>query len=254
MSRRIGVLGGMGPAATIDFYTKLVEQTPAGRDQEHLPVVIWADPGVPDRSDNLLGTGEDPTPWLQRGIDALVDAGCDLLAVPCNTAHAFVPPLARAAGLELVSIVEVAADHLAATGVRAAGLLATTGTVHSRLYADALARRGIATVEPSPVDQERVMDAIVAVKAGRSGPAQSRALVEVSSALAARRAQRVVAACTEIVLALGGAAVGLPVVDPARLLARRVVDLALSGATTSGPASRSGCAPPRVVARSSRSW
>ena len=257
--RRIGVLGGMGPAATVDFYTKLIEQTPAGRDQEHLPVVIWADPGVPDRSDNLLGTGEDPTPWLQRGIDALVDAGCDLLAVPCNTAHAFVPPLARAAGLELVSIVEVAADHLAAAGVRSAGLLATTGTVRSRLYADALARRGIATVEPDEPGQTLVMKAIAAVKAGGAGPTHAQALVEVSSALAARGAQRVVAACTEIVLALDGAAldgaaVGLAVVDPARLLARRVVDLALSGAAASGPASRSGCAPPQVLARSSRSW
>lgn len=250
MSRRIGVLGGMGPAATIDFYTKLVEQTPAGRDQEHLPVVIWADPGVPDRSDNLLGTGEDPTPWLQRGIDALADAGCDLLAVPCNTAHAFVPPLARSAGLELVSIVDVAADHLAAAGVRAAGLLATTGTVHSRLYADALARRGIATVEPDEHGQTLVMEAIAAVKAGGAGPTHAQTLVDVSQALAASGAQLVVAACTEIVLALDGAAAGLAVVDPARLLARRVVDLALSGASASGQASRSGCAPPQVLARS----
>ena len=222
--RRIGVLGGMGPAATVDFYAKLVAATPAGRDQEHLPVVIWADPGVPDRSESLLGAGEDPTPWLRRGIDGLVRAGCELLAVPCNTAHAFVPPLARAAGMQLVSIVDVTADELAADGVQAVGLLATTGTVRSRLYADALAQRGIATIEPEAVDQDRVMAAIVAVKAGRSGPAHTETLAEVSRTLAARGAQRVVAACTELVLALDGELV----VDPARLLARRVVDLAIN--------------------------
>lgn len=215
----------MGPAATIDFYTKLVAETPAGRDQEHLPVVIWADPGVPDRSENLLGVGEDPTPWLQRGIDALVHAGCDLLAVPCNTAHAFVPPLARAAGLQLVSIVEVAVDHIARAGVTTAGLLATTGTVRSRLYADALARRGVATIEPDEHGQTRVMEAIAAVKAGRAGPAHAQSLVEVSQALATRGAQRVIAACTELVLALGETPAGPPVVDPARLLAQRLVAL-----------------------------
>jgi aspartate racemase len=221
----IGILGGMGPAATVDFYTKLIEATPAGSDQEHLPVVVWADPRVPDRSEFLLGRGGDPTPWLRRGIDALSQAGCDLLVVPCNTAHAFLPTLVRAAGMRLVSIVEVAADVIAANGVKAVGLLGTTGTLRSRLYADALQARGVVTLEPSVDDQRLVMKAIAAVKAGDSGPADAHALTAVSSALAGRGAEQIVAACTEIVLALDGGDVRLPVVDPARLLARRVVEI-----------------------------
>lgn len=215
----------MGPAATVDFYGKLVEETPAKSDQDHLPVVIWADPHVPDRSESLLGRGADPTPWLERGIRTLVAAGCNVLAVPCNTAHAFVPRLARQAGIQLVSIVETTVDAIVADGAPTVGLLATTGTLRSRLYTDALQRRHVAVVEPDPADQERVMAAILAVKGGRAGPTHQQALADVSLRLAQRGAKCLVAACTELVLALGTGA-PIPVFDPARLLARRVVAVA----------------------------
>ncbi|MFF4991474.1 aspartate/glutamate racemase family protein [Streptosporangium saharense] len=225
--RLVGVLGGMGPAATVDFYGKLVEETAAPCDQGHVPVVIWGDPRVPDRSLSLLGAGEDPTPHLRRGIAALREAGCEVLAVPCNTAHAFVPPLAEEAGLELVSIVEVTADALAADGARAAGVLATSGTLRAGLYGEALRRRGVTVVEPDEAGQRRVMAAITAVKGGGAGPGDRRALVEVSLDLVGRGAERIVTACTEIVLALETALVPVPVLDPARLLARRVAAVAL---------------------------
>ncbi|MEV0972962.1 aspartate/glutamate racemase family protein [Microtetraspora glauca] len=225
--RLVGVLGGMGPAATVDFYGKLVEETAATCDQGHVPIVIWGDPRVPDRSLSLLGGGEDPTPHLRRGIEALKRAGCEVLAVPCNTAHAFVPRLADEAGLELVSIIEVTADALAADGVGAAGVLATTGTLRAGLYADALRRRGVEIVEPDAPGQRQVMAAIGAVKSGGAGPAHRRALAEVSRSLADRGAERIVTACTEIVLALDVSRVPVPVLDPARLLARRVADVAL---------------------------
>ncbi|TCO19695.1 aspartate racemase [Kribbella steppae] len=223
--RRIGVLGGMGPAATVDFYAKLIEETPAGRDQDHLPVVIWADPRVPDRSASLLGGAADPTPWLRSGIEALKQAGCDLLAVPCNTAHAFVPALAAEAGMRLVSIVDVTAETIASSGVRVVGLLATNGTVRTGLYAEALAERGVAVIEPDPGDQQLVVNVIASVKAGRVGPVDARALTAVARRLAARGAEQVVAACTELVLAMNEGDLGPPVVDPARLLARRMVEI-----------------------------
>ncbi|MGR6320632.1 amino acid racemase [Micromonospora soli] len=224
--RMVGVLGGMGPAATVDFYGKLVEETAATCDQEHVPVVIWGNPRVPDRSLSLLG-GEDPTPYLRRGIEALKQAGCEVLAVPCNTAHAFVPRLADVAGLELVSIIEVTADALAADGVRRAGVLATTGTRQAGLYADALRQRGVTVIEPDEPGQRHVTAAIGAVKSGGVRPVHTRALAEVSRSLADRGAERVVTACTELVLALDSSRVPVPVLDPARLLARRVAAVAL---------------------------
>ncbi|TMR39920.1 amino acid racemase [Nonomuraea zeae] len=222
----------MGPAATADFYGKLVEETPATGDQSHVPVVIWADPRVPDRSLSLLGLGEDPTPQLQRGVRALKRAGCEVLVVPCNTAHAFVPRLADEAGLELVSIVEVTADALASAGVTTAGLLATSGTLHSGLYADALRERDIAAVKPSDGEQRQVSAAIAAVKSGTVTAGHRTALAEVARSLAERGAERVVAACTEIVLALDSRRVPVPVLDPARLLARKVAAVSLAGGST----------------------
>jgi aspartate racemase len=221
--RRVGVLGGMGPAATVDFYAKLVEETDAHRDQEHVPIMVWGDPRVPDRSDHLLGSGPDPRPALRTGIDALVAAGCEVLAVPCNTAHAYVGRLAEEAGVELVHLVEVAAEHLAASGARCAGILATTGTVRSELYAEALRRRGIETVAPGPEDQETVMEAIRAVKGGQSSEHETAAVTAVGRRLVAAGADVVVAGCTEIVLVLDPAWQDARVVDPARLLARRVI-------------------------------
>lgn len=241
--RLVGILGGMGPAATVDFYGKLVEETAATCDQGHVPVVIWGDPRVPDRSLSLLGGGEDPTPYLRRGIESLKQAGCEVLAVPCNTAHAFVPRLAQEARLELVSIIEVTADALAADGVRVAGVLATSGTLHAGLYADALRRRGVAVVEPDEAGQRQVMAAIGAVKSGGARPVCGRALAEVARSLADRGAERVVTACTELVLALDRSLVPVPVLDPARLLARRVADVALgrrSGAPAALAASNAG--------------
>jgi aspartate racemase len=226
--RGIGILGGMGPAATADFYGKLIQETPATQDQDHLHVVIWADPSVPDRSQNLISNGRDPTPWLRRGIRALTEAGCDVLAVPCNTAHAFVPELAREAGIELVSIVEVTADAIAAEGLGVIGLLATTGTLRSHLYTEALQRRGITVIEPTKENQSQVMAAIHAAKSGVAGEAHAQALIDVSTSLYAQGAERIVAACTELVLALDHHPAGTPVIDPARLLARRVVNVALN--------------------------
>lgn len=221
----VGVLGGMGPAATADFYTKLVAATPATRDQDHLRVLIWSNPAIPDRSRALLDGGEDPTASLAAGIQALADAGARLLAVPCNTAHAFIPALAAQAGLELVSIVDATADHLAVvTGPQTCvGLLATRGTVASGLYHDACADRGVHVLHPDDDAQSAVDTAIAAVKAGRWASGDVDALLPVITGLRARGAEVVIAGCTELVLMLAGAHPGVPVIDPAVLLARAVV-------------------------------
>jgi aspartate racemase len=228
-SLTVGILGGMGPAATADFYDKLVRATPAATDQDHLRVVIWADPAVPDRTAALLGTGPDPTPWLLRGAEQLRACGADLLAVPCNTAHAFAPRVAQACGLPLVSIIDVTADAVRAARPRPsrAGLLATTGTVRSGLYHSALTAAGIDVVVPDERGQRHVMDAIAAVKGGRVDESVNEALAGVAGALVDAGAQTVIAGCTEIVLGLRGDAIGVPLLDPAQLLAERVVRIAM---------------------------
>ncbi|MCX5053557.1 aspartate/glutamate racemase family protein [Streptomyces sp. NBC_00474] len=221
----IGILGGMGPAATADFYAKLVSMTPGHSDQDHLRTVIWSDPTIPDRTEALLGTGTDPTPWLLNGGRVLREAGATVIAIPCNTAHAFVPRIADHVGLPIVHMIGEVARHLATLRptVRTAGLLATTGTVQAGLYQEWLDRYGIRLALPDPTSrQDEVMAAIRAVKAGKNGAATAP-LADAALQLTGQGAQAIIAGCTEIPLGLPADAVDVPLIDPAVILARALV-------------------------------
>ena len=222
----IGILGGMGPAATADFYSKLVSMTPVHSDQEHLRTVIWSDPTVPDRTEALLGQGPDPTPWLLHGCRVLREAGATVIAIPCNTAHAFVPRIADRIGLPIIHMIDEVARHLATfePPVRTAGLLATTGTVQAGLYQQWLTRVGIDLVLPDPASQdEEVMAAIRAVKAGERGILAFEPLRRAAQRLVDRGAQAIIAGCTEIPLGLSPSAVDVPLLDPAVVLAQALI-------------------------------
>ena len=220
----VGILGGMGPAATVDFYAKLLAATPAVSDQEHLRVMIWADPEVPDRTAAIVGGGSDPTPALVEGARQLQRAGAAFYVVPCNGAHAFLPQVREQVDLEYLSIIETTAAQVGRLdGVSAAGLLGTDATLTAGLYQEALERTGVTAVVPEVRDQETVMEAVFAVKAGGASPAQRAALVDVAQELVGRGAGVIVAACTEIPLALDAADCPAPLVDPAVLLAEQVV-------------------------------
>ncbi len=218
----IGILGGMGPAATADFYTKLVSKTPGSTDQDHPKVVIWADPTVPDRTLALTRNGPDPTPWLLRGAQVLREAGATLLAIPCNTAHAFLPPIASQLGVPVVHMIDQVARHIRdlSPKVTDVGLLATTGTVRAELYQRWLSEHGINVHVPHPeVQSQLVMPAIRAVKAGDHGPVVTDSLARAARHLVDRGAQVVVAGCTEIPLGLPPDAAACHLIDPATVLA-----------------------------------
>lgn len=222
----IGILGGMGPAATADFYAKLVSMTPGRTDQDHLKTVIWSDPTIPDRTEALLGDGPDPTPWLLNGGRVLREAGATVIAIPCNTAHAFVPRIRDHLGLPIVHMIDEVAGHLAAARppVRTAGLLATTGTIRAGLYQEWLARVGIGLLLPDSASQDgEVMAAIRAVKAGERGLAAAGPLTRAAHRLIERGADAIIAGCTEIPLGLAPDAVPVPLVDPAVVLARTLI-------------------------------
>jgi aspartate racemase len=229
----VGVLGGMGPAATADFYDKLVRATPATTDQHHLRVVVWSDPTVPDRSAAIVGDGPDPTPWLLRGARVLTGAGAGLIAVPCNTAHAFLATVEEQIGVPIVHMIDqavrVVVEH--APRPRRVGLLATTGTVRAGLYQDWFARAGVDVVLPTSNEQEDlVASAIQAVKAGRRGREVTGLLADAGQRLARRGAQVLISACTEIPLVFDERHTSLPVIDPTWVLAHAVVAAAFPAA------------------------
>ncbi|GAA4957179.1 amino acid racemase [Yinghuangia aomiensis] len=214
--RRLGILGGMGPLATADFYRRLVERTPAGMDQEHLPVAIWADPRVPDRTAALLGLGPSPVPALLEGVRWLESAGADVIAIPCNTAHAYVEDIRAASGVPLLDMIGAAlADaRRCDEDVTRVGVLATRGTRSARLYERAAEAHGVTIVQvPDDVQTDLVDRAIRAVKHGADLDQAALWIESAAGVLRDLGAQVAVAACTEIPLVGARAARVIPVVD-----------------------------------------
>jgi aspartate racemase len=200
----LGVLGGMGPLATADFYAKLIALTPATRDQEHVPVVIYAVPQVPDRTAALLQGGPSPLPALRAGLRTLVSAGARAIAMPCNTAHAWYDELAVESRVPILHIADCAADaaaRLAGPGARI-GLIATGGTLAAGLYPRRFAARGHECVAPTEDEMRELVTAgIEQVKAGAVEEG-GRRLERAVERLLARGAGAVVLGCTETPVAL----------------------------------------------------
>lgn len=232
----LGVLGGMGPLAAAEFLRALALETPATRDQDHLRVVLWGDPTVPDRVAPILrGEGPSPVPALLAGVRALEVAGATFLAMPCNTAHSWHAELQAATALPFLHIAHAAADDLAArltTGepADAAGqgsghparvaLFATKATLAARIFDAPLRARGCEPEAPPDADQDGVLlPAIAAIKRGALDDA--RVAVEGLVARAFERgADAVLLACTELTAVASEAPRPRLVVDATRALAR----------------------------------
>lgn len=235
-SRVVGILGGMGPAATVDFYDKLVRASPAATDQEHLRVVIWADPTIPNRHAALLGNGEDPRPSLERGVDTLIGAGAEILVVPCNTVHAFLDDVTAGKNIEFISIIETTIDAVTAQRSLAevgfavkVGIVAADGTIVSGMYQRALVAAGMEPVLVSDASQEGLMQVIYRIKAGTAGPDDSRQVAALFDELQSAGASVVIAGCTEISILLEHLDVPVPVIDPSQVLALRTIERARTG-------------------------
>jgi aspartate racemase len=227
----LGVLGGMGPLASAQFMLRLTLLTPATRDQQHIPTVLWSDPRVPDRTMGKLSGGADPLPWLLRGIAGLRQAGCGAIAIPCNTAHGWYDPMRDAAEVPILHIVDAAAADLRRIGVAGGtiGVMGTEATLAMRLYQDRLGAQGWDCIVPDRQEMRgQVSPAIALVKANRVEEAYAP-LADVVRSLAARGATCVVLGCTEIPLGIqAGPPPELPVVDTIDALARAAIDWAKS--------------------------
>lgn len=217
--KTLGVLGGMGPAATLDFLAKLQAATPAARDQDHVRVLVDINPQVPDRN-----AGDDaPGPVLAEMAAKLRDGGAQVLAIACNTAHAYAREVREASGLPLVDMIDVACAAAKATGARKVGVLATGVAV--ALYAERLAGLGLEPVAPSKAKQEWFMSLLYRIKAGDLSDEIENEMALVAYALAEAGAEAVIAGCTEVPLVLGEDSLEIPLIDAGQALAERCVEI-----------------------------
>ena len=220
MAEIVGILGGMGPEATVDLLRRVVAATPARDDADHIHCLIDNNPHVPSRIAALIdGTGRSPAPELVRMARQLEANGATMLAIACNTAHWYAPDIVRAVGVPLLNMIELTADRLAGTGVRRVGLLASTAVLRIGLYEAALTRRSVAVVVPAR--QDALMGVIRAVKAGDSGAEQRGVFRAVAEEM---EADVLLIACTELSVIAGALdGVAAEVVDALQVLAEEIV-------------------------------
>ena len=215
--KTLGVLGGMGPAATVAFLARVQALTPAKGDEDHVRVVMDMNPQVPNRHTQPEAAGRTLGEMALR----LKAAGAEVLAMPCNTAHVHAAAI-RAAGLPFVDMVAETAKAAAAGGAQRIGVLATPGG--EALYAAALDAEGVEMVRLSEADRARFMAVVFGVKAGDVGSAQRAAMRALAAALVSAGAEGVIGGCTEVPLLLGADDLSAPLVDSTEVLARVCVE------------------------------
>jgi aspartate racemase len=222
--RLIGVLGGMGPLATIDFMAKVVAATPATCDQAHMPLIVHQVPQIPDRSSAILKGGDAPLAPMLAGLQTLARAGVELAVIPCNTAHHWHAQLSQLQELPLLHIAEAVRQELILSGARGkrVALMATRGTHRAGIYSGRLGPE----FEPLLVGDEPVQtlvdESIVAVKAGDLQQGTQMAL-EAADRLFSAGADVLILGCTELPLALANTPMQSRCIDSTLALARLCV-------------------------------
>ena len=224
----IGILGGMGPEATIDLFYKIIKFTPAEKDQDHLRIIIDNNPKIPDRTAAILGKGEDPLPALRETAQNLEKAGADFIIIPCNTAHYFLPSIQESVKIPILNMIEETAKETQQRipQIKKVGLLASIGTYKTEIYHQQFKKYNIEVIYPNEKDKEEVMKAIYAVKAGDLSEEVKKNIISIAQKLINKGAEAIIAGCTEIPLILKEGDVSVPIIDPTQALAKAAVQKA----------------------------
>ena len=225
MKKSIGILGGMGPMATADIFTKIVAHTKANADSEHIRIYIDNDPAIPDRTGAILAGGPDPVPEMTAALRNLEKCGADCILLPCNTAHYFLPRLQDMTKIPFLSMPQATARACAgAFPGKTAGLMATTGTLSTGLYEKAMEAAGVKFAVPDEAGRKALMQVIYeGVKADADPESYREAMAFAMDGLKAQGADYFVLACTELPLAFSALALTEPFIDPTLELALEAI-------------------------------
>ena len=221
----VGVLGGMGPEATVDFMSKLISFTPGDDDQDHIRLLVDQNPTVPNRQDALLRGGINPGPVLADMARGLEAGGCDFLVMPCNTAHAFQDDIKAGVDIPFVSIVDATLD--AAKDAKCVGIMATTGCIRAAIYQPVLESRGMDYVLPSDAEVDELTQLSFEVKSGNKSDKIRADMRRLAEMLVERGADLIVSGCTEFPLVLAADDLEVPLLSSTDELVRKTIAIAL---------------------------
>jgi len=219
--KTVGVLGGMGPEATVDFMATVIAMTPVEKDQDHIHMLVDNDPTIPPRQDAILRDGADPGPAMAVMAKGLQEAGADFLVMPCNTAHAFASQITAAVDIPLLSIIDATISACSEFGT--VGMLATEGCLRSDVYQQALRTAEKELILPSDAELQDFMSLTFRIKRGDKGADVASGMLRLSNALQERGAQAVIAGCTEIPLVLDKSMLDIALISSTDELAKQTV-------------------------------
>jgi len=229
LTKELGVIGGLGPMATAYYIELVVKMTEAKYDREHVPMIIYNRPAIPDRTEYILGKSKDSPLDAMISIGrSLVSLGAEHIAIPCITAHYFYNELTDNIGVPIINIPGETADYLKANGIEKVGMMATDGTIYGGFFKSELESRGIKVVVPDENGQKKVMSIIYDdIKANR--PFDLKNFKSVETELREKGAQIIILGCTELSLIKREGKTGPGFIDAMEVLAARSIEL--SGAT-----------------------
>ncbi|RJP69728.1 MAG: amino acid racemase [Ignavibacteriales bacterium] len=223
----LGIFGGMGPEATANFYQLIVKLTPAKKDQDHIPTLIYSFPQIPDRTASIMSGDTSIVSYLTEGLMRLEKAGASFIVIPCNTAHYYYDKMQKSISIPIINMISETAKEVTAKypDVKKVGLLATTGTISTGLYEKEFKALGIEVITPAKDLLENcVMKAVYSIKAGGNKQQCEDLLYTAGKDLEKNGASVIVLGCTEIPLAFNPERAGVPVVSATQVLADRAIE------------------------------
>lgn len=221
----IGILGGMGPMASVDMFQKFVQSTPANCDQAHIPIIISSIPDIPDRSKYLLENGEDPFPFLLKYATNLQQAGATCIVIACNTAHFWFQKLKEhLPQVHMISMIDATCNEILESKCKKIGILATNATLQTQLYKQKIEQLGLEYLQPSENNQQNVMKSIYLYKSGQVTEAIQLMRIE-RDRLLEQGVDTIIMGCTEVPLILAEDAKIIPkfYVDATQVLVNQAI-------------------------------
>lgn len=224
----VGVVGGVGPEASNKFCEFLIKYKKAKKDQDNLTFFHFCNPKIPDRTEFILGKGENPVPEIVKTCKILKEAGSDFLIIPCNTAHYFLPEVQANVDLPIVDMTKLLVKRILEEypPITKVGIIATTGSIHTEIYQNYFKSVGVETIIPSVEDQENlVMRAIYGndgIKAGKKILPRKK-LMLIAHKLIEQGAEAIVMGCTEVPLVLRQKDFAVKLFDPMAISAKEII-------------------------------
>ena len=222
-TKTVGVIGGLGPLATLDFFDRVLKRTRAVAEQEHLRLIIDNNTKIPDRNAFMRGEGPSPGPALAASAKGLEVAGAEVIVMACNTTHIWEAEIRAAISVPFLSIIDETAAVVADLRPEAVGVLAVDACLKGGLYQEALKKAGVKPLLLSEDSQKTFMDLIYRIKSGDTGEAVKRAMVTLARRLEAQGAEVIIAGCTEIPIVLSADDIDGELVSSTDVLVERTI-------------------------------